>query len=79
MEGGPLCLCELSRSPLPALMVTLRDVADWGQGQYRDDLGEGLKKMVLSAEIQAGVPFPGEWEGLSCAWPDPWLRGKGGG
>lgn len=38
-------------SPLPIgivpvhlqLMVTLRDVVDWGQGQYRDDLGEGLE------------------------------------
>lgn len=31
--------------------------------------------MVLSGKIQAGVPFPREWEGLSCAWPDPGLSG----
>lgn len=31
--------------------------------------------MSLSGEIQAGVPFPREWEGLSCAWPDPGLSG----
>lgn len=33
--------------------------------------------MILSGEIQAGVPFPREWEGLSCAWPDPGLSEKG--
>lgn len=31
--------------------------------------------MILSGEIQAGVPFPREWEALSCAWPDPGLSG----
>lgn len=33
------------------------------------------KKMILSGEILTGVPFPREWEGLSCAWPDPGLSG----
>lgn len=31
--------------------------------------------MILSGEIQAGVPFPREWEELS--WPDPGLKKRG--
>lgn len=67
MEWGPLCLCELSRSPLPALMVTVRDVADWGQGQYRDDLGEGLRKWFFL--LRSKLVFHSQGNGRGCLVP----------
>ena len=76
MEGCPLCLREFV---LVSTSSFYGGVADWEGGHHGNCWGEALKKMILSGEIQAGVPFPREWEGLSCAWPDPGLRGKGGG
>lgn len=37
----------------------LRDIADWGRS--------GAQNRITREKMQAGVLFPREWEGLSCA------------